>query len=60
MPEQGAEIVITLEANQSLPIKIVEVNYGMPDGAPVRPENSMSKKYTWSDSRVVYQTVTLE
>ena len=60
LPEQGAEIVITLEANQSLPIKIVEVNYGMPDGAPVRPENSMSKKYTWSDSRVVYQTVTLE
>ena len=60
LPEQGAEIVITFEANQPLPIKIVEVNYGMPDGAPARPENSMSKKYTWSDSMVVYQTVTLE
>lgn len=60
LPEQGAEIVITLEANQSLPVKIVEVNYGMPVGAPARPENSMSKKYTWSDSMVVYQTITLE
>lgn len=60
LPEDGAEIMMTLEANRPLSIRIVEVNYGMPDGAPGRPKNSMSKKYTWSDSMVVFQTVTLE
>jgi hypothetical protein len=60
LAEQGAEIVVTLDGDRPMPVKIVEVNYGMPEGAPARPENSMSKKYTWSDSLVVYQTITLE
>lgn len=60
LPREGADIVITLAAGRSLPVRIVEVDYGMPAGAPARPENSMGKPYTWSDSTVIFQTVTLE
>ena len=58
--EQGADIVITLAAGQPVPVKIVEVEFTMPRNTPARPENSMSRKYTWSDSTVIFQTLTLE
>jgi len=60
LPEEGADIVIKLEAGRPLPVKIVEVSYGMPGGAPARPVNSMSKPYSWSDSTVIFQTIMLE
>jgi len=59
-PQGGADILVKQKAGHSLPIKIIEVNYEMPGGAPVRPDDSMSKKYTWSDSTVIFQTVILE
>jgi hypothetical protein len=64
LPEEGADIVLTYESGRSLAIKIVEVDYNSPEeapeGAPQRPENSMRKKYTWSDSTVIFQTLTLD
>lgn len=60
LPEEGADIVVTVAADRPLPIKIVGVNYEMPEGAPARPENSMRRKFTWSDSTVIFQTVILE
>ena len=60
LPIQGADIVITLQAGRSIPIKLVEVKYGVPEGEPQRQEDSMSRKYTWSDSMVIYQTITLD
>jgi len=60
LPEQGAEIVLTLAADGPVTVKLVEVDYGMPDGAPERPANSMPKPYTWSDSMVIFQTMELD
>jgi hypothetical protein len=60
LPASGAEIVLTIEAEKSLPISVLEVNWGMPDGAPTRPKNSMPRPYTLSDSRVIFQTVEIE
>jgi hypothetical protein len=60
LPEEGAEIVITLPAGRPVPVRIVEVDYSLPGGAPVRPESSIRKPYTWSDSTVIFQTVILE
>lgn len=60
LPEEGADVVVTLATDRPLPIKIVEVNYGVPVGALARPENSIPRKYTWSDSTVIFQTVVLE
>jgi len=60
IPEQGADIVITLAVGQPVPLKIVEVEHTMPGGAPARPDSSMSRKYTWSDSTVIFQTLTVE
>lgn len=59
-PLSGADVLIKQNAGHSLPIRIVEVDYGMPAGAPPRPEHSMSKKYTWSDSTVIFQSIILE
>ena len=60
LPRGGADVLVKQKAGHSLPIKIIEVDYEMPGGAPVRPDDSMSKKYTWSDSTVIFQTVILE
>jgi hypothetical protein len=60
VPEEGADISVTVAAGKPVPIKIVGVDYELPDGAPARPENSMRRKYTWSDSVVIFQTVILE
>ena len=58
LPEEGADIVVTVAADRPVPIRIVEINYEMPGGAPARPENSIPRK--WSDSMVIFQTVILE
>jgi hypothetical protein len=58
--EEGADISVTVAAGKPVSIKIVGVGYELPDGAPARPENSMRRKYTWSDSVVIFQTVILE
>ncbi len=64
LPEEGADILLTFESDRSLDIRIVEIDYNslgdMPEGAPQRPENSMRKIYTWSDSTVIFQTLTLD
>ncbi|HEY5775551.1 MAG TPA: hypothetical protein VIS57_05640, partial [Xanthomonadales bacterium] len=60
LPEEGAEIVLTLPAGRPVPVRIVEVDYRLPGGAPMRPENSIRKPYTWSDGTVIFQTVMLE
>jgi hypothetical protein len=60
LPAEGADIMLTLPAGRPLQVKVVEVDYRLPDGAPARPENSMRKQYSWSDSTVIFQTVTLE
>jgi len=60
LPREGADITITLAADVPLPVRIVEVDYGTPAGAPARPEDSMSKPYSWSDSMVIFQTVILK
>lgn len=57
LPKDGADVLIRQNVGHSLPIKIIEVDYGMPPGAPPRPEHSMSRKYTWSDSTVIFQTI---
>ena len=56
LPAAGADIVLRLQPDRGLTVKIVEVDYGMPDGAPQRPAGSMPRPYTWSDSRVIFQT----
>ena len=56
LPENGAEIVLGLEPGRPVMVKIVEVDYGMPEDAPTRPVDSMARKYTWSDSVVIFQT----
>lgn len=60
LPQEGAEIVLTIAVNQALTVKIIEVDYGMPDGAPARPVDSMPKPYTWSDSMVIFQTLNID
>ena len=60
LPQQGAKIVVTLETTEPLRLRIVEVNYGMPPDAPSRPADSMPRPYTWSDSVVAFQTISLE
>jgi hypothetical protein len=60
LPLEGADIVLRLKADRPLAVKIVEVDYGMPEGAPQRPGNSMPKIYTWSDSTVIFQTLELD
>ncbi len=60
LPEEGAEIVLMLNGDQAVTVKIVEVDYGMPEGAALRPDNSMLKPYTWSDSMVIFQTLELD
>ncbi len=60
LPEGGADIVLTIEPDKPLPVRIIEVNWGTPDGAPQRPDNSMPKPYRWSDSTVIFQTVVVE
>ena len=57
LPEEGADIVLTLTADRPFEVKIIEVDYGMPKGAPLRPVDSMPKPYTWSDSLVMFQTL---
>ena len=58
--EDGADIVVTLESGEPVPVRIIEVDYEMPEGGPRRPDDSMPKPYTWSDSTVIFQTVILE
>lgn len=60
LPKDGGDLFVKQSVGHSLPIKIIEVDYGMPPGAPARPDHSMSKKYTWSDSTVIFQTIILE
>ena len=60
LPEEGADVTLTLESGEPLEIKIIEVDYGTPEGAPPRPENSMPRKYSWSDSLVIFQVVVLD
>ena len=60
LPEEGAEIVLTLAPGRPLGVKIVEIDYGMPSGAPARPDSSMPKIYTWSDSTVIFRTLVLD
>ena len=60
LPREGADVVLTLEAGRPLTIKIIEVDYELPDAAPQRPANSMRKQYTWSDSTVIFQTLVLD
>lgn len=60
LPREGADIMLITEPEKSFQVRIVEVNYGMPQDAPSRPEDSMPRPYTWSDSVVAFQTVTLE
>ena len=60
LPTGGAHIVLSLEPGKSLPVRIIEVNWGMPEGAPQRPPNSMPEPYTLSDSRVIFQTVVVD
>jgi len=59
-PEEGADFVVTVVVDRPVSIKIVEVDYKMLEGAPARPENSVPRKYSWSDSTVIFQTVILE
>ncbi len=56
LPASGADIVVRLPPELGLKIKIIEVVYGLPDSAPRRPMGSMPRPYTWSDSRVIFQT----
>ncbi len=58
--EEGADILVTLKSGGPVPVRIVEVDYEMPEGGPRRPDDSMPKQYTWSDSTVIFQTVILE
>jgi hypothetical protein len=58
--EDGADIVVTLESGRSVPVRIVEVDYEMPKSGSRRPDDSMPRQYTWSDSTVIFQTVILE
>jgi len=60
LPSEGADIVLTTETDQPVPVRIVEVDYQMPPGAPVRPDDSTPRKYTWSDSTVIFQTQVVE
>ncbi len=60
LPDEGAEIVITLDAGQALAVKIVEIDFEMPADAPQRPVGSMPKPYTWSDSTVIFQSLELD
>lgn len=60
LPGQGADVVLTFEPGRPLTVRIIEVDSGMPEDAPRRPENSMRKIYTWSDNTVVFQTLVLE
>ncbi len=60
LPASGADIVLTMEPGKPLPVRIIEIDYGTPAGAPARPENSMPKSYRWSDSTVIFQTVVLD
>jgi hypothetical protein len=56
LPAAGADIVLRLPPEQGLKVRIVEVKYGLPESAPRRPAGSMPRPYTWSDSRVIFQT----
>ena len=60
LPEEGADIVLMTKPGKAVQARIVEVDYGMPAGAPSRPKGSMPRPYTWSDSVVIFQTLTLE
>jgi hypothetical protein len=60
LPPSGADIVLTLPQAKSLTVKIIEVDYRLPAGAPPRPQNSIRRPYSWSDSTVIYQTLKLE
>lgn len=64
LPEEGADIGLAFEPGRSLVLKIVKVDYNSveeaPGGAPQKAENSMRKKYTWSDSTVIFQTLSLD
>ncbi|MCF6225583.1 MAG: hypothetical protein L3J22_04675 [Xanthomonadales bacterium] len=59
LPDDGADIVLTLKPGKTLQMKIVEIDYGLPADAPQRPLDSMPKPYTWSDSTVIFQTIEL-
>jgi hypothetical protein len=60
LPDGGANIVLTIEPGKSLSVRVIEVDYGTPEGAPARPEASMPKSYRWSDSMVIFQTVVVD
>jgi len=60
LPASGADIVLTLPEAKSLTAKIIEIDYRLPEGAPSRPDNSIRRPYTWSDSTVTFQTRKLE
>jgi len=60
LPESGADIVLTIEPGTPLQVRIIEVDWGTPDGAPQRPENSMPRPYVWSDSTVIFQTLVVD
>ena len=60
LPAEGAEITLTVEPGKALPVRIVEIDWDTPDGAPQRPVNSMPKSYYLSDSTVIFQTVVLD
>ncbi len=57
LPDDGADIILTLKPGKTLQAKIVEIDYGLPADAPQRPLDSMPKPYTWSDSTVIFQTI---
>ncbi len=60
LPASGAEVVLALQPATPLSLRIVEVDWGTPEGMPQRPGNSMPKSYRWSDSTVIFQTVILD
>jgi len=60
LPAEGAEITLTIEPGKVLPVRIVEIDWGTPAGAPQRPVNSMPESYHLSDSTVIFQTVVLD
>lgn len=60
LPEEGAVIELLMDPASELTVKVVEVKHEMPEGAPKRPDHSMPRPYTWTDSTVIYQTLTIE
>lgn len=60
LPAEGADIRLSIEPGAALQVRIIEIDWGKPDGAPERPVSSMPKSYQWSDSTVIFQTVVVD